>query len=43
MAEIGEPGLGVNLDIGAQVDAEEGLSFSDDDIKFLGHLHLSEK
>ena len=42
VAEIGEPGLGVNLDLGAQVDADEGLSLSDEDIKLLGHLHLSE-
>ena len=42
VVEIGEPGLGVNLDLGAQFDANEGVSFSDEDIKLLGHLHLSE-
>lgn len=42
VSEVGSAGLGVNLDTGAQIDAGESITFSETEISFLGHLHLSE-
>jgi D-psicose/D-tagatose/L-ribulose 3-epimerase len=43
VSTIESPGLGVNLDLGAQMDAGDSLEFSEQELRHLHHLHLSER
>jgi sugar phosphate isomerase/epimerase len=42
VASASNVGLGVNLDLGAEIDSGGNLEFSNSEISMFGHLHLSE-